>query len=127
MRGAVACAVVAILSAACYAERERLAPPALTLELDDTVAVAGGTVSGRTRVVDASGVTSLLVVARTPDSSFQAPSHHWVRAESVEVAFAIHVSTAAAGGRVEVEAAASDNQNFTVRVRDSLRVRAAAP
>ena len=122
-----ALAAIAVLgvSVACYSPRSRLVPPTLVLVLDDTITVAGGTVSGRATATDASGITSLAVLATTGDSSFQAPTQHYVRADSVDVAFTLHVSAAATPGTaVEVVATTSDDQSFTIRVRDTAFVRA---
>ena len=117
----------AVSAGGCYTERERLVPPVVELQVDDSVAIAGGAVSGLVRATDASGLTTIAIHAWTPDSSFQAPTHHFVRADSVEIAFALHVSAGAApGSSLEIEAIASDNQSFTIHVRDTLPVRAAA-
>lgn len=113
-------AVVAGLLAAagCSADRERIAPPRVSLMLIDSTGVPGGFITGVAGASDASGLISLVVTART-DSVFS-QRIEVIRSDSLELAFRLYVSsTAVPGAPIEVIATAFDDQLFAVSTRDT--------
>jgi hypothetical protein len=125
MRRARAVALVAVFSVCvgCFAERERLDAPRVTLTLDDTLVVPGGRLTGSMTAADASGIILLLVRAETEDSAFQQRADRIPR-DSVEFEFSVHVSSAASpGDTVFVSGTAADDQGFDISVFDTAYVR----
>lgn len=116
----VVAVVVAVAGAAlgCSADRERIAPPRVSLQLIDSTGVPGGFITGIAGAADASGLISLVVTART-DSVFS-QRIEVIRSDSLQLEFELHVSsTATAGSPIEVIATAFDDQLFAVSTRDT--------
>ena len=128
MRAAPAVLVaLAAAAAACVGDRERLDVPRLTLALDDTVAVAGGLITGRVAATDASGVIFLGVYACTRDSTYR-NREDFIRADSAAIDFELRVAAATpANAPVRVYAVTIDNQNFTVDTSRVIYVRDGTP
>ena len=114
---AVAVAVAAV-TVGCAADRERLAPPRVSLQLIDSVGVPGGFITGVAGASDVSGLISLVVTART-DSVFS-QRIEVIRSDTLDIEFALHISsTATPGSPIEVIATAFDDQLFAVSTRDT--------
>ena len=110
----------------CLRERDRLDVPRVTLELATSSIAAGDTVRGRAWAVDETGIIFFQVTVETPDSA-AAERRNRISADSVMIEFALPVSSRAlAGERVIVTAVARDDQEFEIRVGDTLYIGASA-
>ena len=118
--------VVCLALAGCLRERDRLDVPRVNLELVAGEVAAGDTVRGRAWAVDGTGIIFFQVTVETADSTaFERRNR--ISADSVMIEFALPVSSrAVAGERVVVTAVARDDQEFEIRVQDTLFVRAGA-
>lgn len=129
-RSRAACTAVACVAAAalgCLDRRSRLDVPQVTLVVDDSIVAPGGTVRGRARAVDESGIIFLSVTVSTADSAARMQLNR-VAADSVDLDFALPVASAAPiDAAVSILALARDNQDFEVTVTDTVFVRAIPP
>ena len=123
-----ATAVVAgAVIAGCLSRRDRLDVPQVTLVVDDSIVAPGGSVRGRARVTDESGIIYVSVTVFTADSAARTQLNR-IASDSVELEFALRVaSTAAPDAIVSVRALARDNQDFEVTATDTVYVRVAPP
>ena len=122
---------LALATAGCYRERERLDVPELSIVLADTVVEPRDTIRGAVRARDGSGLSFLRVLAISAlDPARQRLDTIGRRYElsdrrSVEVPLNIGLdSLVPAGTFVEIQAFVLDNQDFPVEIRDTIRVRA---
>ena len=114
-------------AAACVGERERLDVPRISLALDDSVATAGGTLTGRVGAADASGLTLLAVYACTRDSTYRNREILFGQ-DSAAFAFELRVASVTPDNApVRVYAVALDGQNFSSDTSRILYVRGGAP
>ena len=91
--------------------------------VDDSIVAPGGTVRGRARAVDESGIIFLSVTVFTDDSAKRVERNR-VAADSIDLEFELGVATnAAPDAVVSVRALARDNQDFQVIVLDTVFVR----
>lgn len=115
---AVTAASAIVAGLGCSADRTRIAPPRVSLRLDDSVGVPGGVITGMAGASDVSGLTSLVVTVRT--DSVYAQRVTVIRSDTLELAFSLRISsTATVGSPIEVIATAFDDQLFAVSTRDT--------
>jgi hypothetical protein len=122
-RGArpVCVALVASLCA-CFAERERLDTPIVTLLLATRQVAAGDTIRGTLQARDASGIIDWVITARSAFDTVRvfgdAPELGVISAE-----FRLPVvDSIPAGTRVIVEAVVEDDQHFAIARSDTVTV-----
>lgn len=112
--------------AGCLRERDRLDVPRVTLEITTADVAAGDTVRGRAWAVDGTGIIFFQVTVETADSA-AFDRRNRISADSVMIEFALPVSSRAAVDEpVIVTAIARDDQDFEIRVEDTLHIRASA-
>ncbi|MGI9077366.1 MAG: hypothetical protein ACR2G6_08560 [Gemmatimonadaceae bacterium] len=122
MRLAAFVSLCAMVSSACYRERERFDIPELEIVPAAKVIAPSDTLRGVVRASDGSGLEALTLVATSPVDTirqqfFVADRHR------VEFAFQIPVkATTAAGSRIAIRAVVIDDQNFQVVKHDTVLV-----
>jgi hypothetical protein len=115
-------ATIAAAAAACFAERERLDTPVVTLLLNERQVAAGDTIRGTLQARDASGVVNWVIMARSAFDTVRvfgdAPELPEISAE-----FGLPVlDSIPSGTRVVVEAVVEDDQNFAITRADTVTV-----
>lgn len=119
-------ALLCLAVAGCLRERDRLDVPRVTLEITTADVAAGDTVRGRAWAVDGTGIIFFQVTVETADSA-AFDRRNRISADSVMIEFALPVSSRAAVDEpVIVTAIARDDQDFEIRVEDTLHIRASA-
>lgn len=122
-RSAVAvAAVIAASLCGCFAERERLDTPVVTLLLSARQVAAGDTIRGTLQARDASGIIEWVVTARSAFDTVRvfgdAPEVGEISAE-----FRLPVvDSIPPGTSVVVEAVVEDDQNFAISRSDTVTV-----
>ena len=122
-RSAVAVAAVLTVSlCGCFAERERLDTPIVTLLLSARQVAAGDTIRGTLQARDASGIVDWVITARSAFDTVRvfgdAPEVGEISAE-----FRLPVvDSIPPGTRVVVEAVVEDDQNFAISRSDTVTV-----
>ena len=110
----------------CLRERDRLDVPRVTLELATPDVAAGDTVRGRAWAVDGTGIIFFQVTVETTDST-AFDRRNRIGADSVMIEFALPVSSRTTVGEpVIITAVARDDQEFEIRVEDTLYIRPSA-
>lgn len=126
MRRAVFALLSGLALAGCLRERDRLDVPRVTLTLEDSTVAAGDTVRGQAWAVDGTGIVFFQVTVETADSVAR-DRRNRISADSVMIEFALPVSSnALVDEAVIVTALARDDQEFEVRVTDTVHVRASS-
>jgi hypothetical protein len=121
-RTSALCGAIAASVAACFAERERLDTPVVTLVLDVRQVAAGDTIRGTLQARDASGIVNWVIMARSAFDTVRvfgdAPELPEISAE-----FRLPVlDSIPSGTRVVVEAVVEDDQNFAITRADTVIV-----
>ena len=125
-RRAAGLAALCLALAGCLRERDRLDVPRVTLELATTSVAAGDTVRGRAWALDGTGIIFFQVTVETSDST-ALDRRNRISADSVMIEFALPVfSGAPLDEPVIITAVARDDQEFEIRVQDTLYIRAPA-
>lgn len=121
--GVARIALLCLALAGCLRERDRLDVPRVVLELTTTDVAAGDTVRGRAWAVDGTGIIFFQVTVETADSSAFARRNR-IGADSVMIEFALPVSSQSTIDEpVIITALARDDQDFEIRVEDTLYIR----
>ena len=124
--GVARTALLCLALAGCLRERDRLDVPRVTLELTTTEVAPGDTVRGRAWAVDGTGIIFFQVTVETADST-AFDRRNRIGADSVMIEFALPVSSRSAVAEpVIITALARDDQDFEIRVEDTLYVRVSA-
>jgi hypothetical protein len=116
------CAAIAASLGACFAERERLDTPVVTLLLSARQVAAGDTIRGTLQARDASGIVDWVITAR---SAFDTVRVFGDAPELGEISTDFRlpvVDTVPPGTRVVVEAVVEDDQNFSIVRSDTVTV-----
>lgn len=122
-RGTTAlCAAIVASLGACFAERERLDTPVVTLLLSARQVAAGDTIRGTLQARDASGIVDWVITARSAFDTVRvfgdAPELPEISAE-----FRLAVlDSIPSGTRVVVEAVVEDDQDFAITQSDTVTV-----
>jgi hypothetical protein len=116
------CGAIAASLCACFAERERLDTPIVTLLLTTRQVVAGDTVRGTLQARDASGIVDWVITARSAFDTVRvfgdAPELGEISAE-----FRLPmVDSIPPGTRVVVEAIVEDDQHFAITRSDTVTI-----
>ena len=113
------CAAIAALGA-CFAERERLDTPVVTLLLGARQVAAGDTIRGTLRARDASGILDWVITARSAYDTVRAFGDAPELSE-ISADFRLPVvDTIPTGTRIVVEAVVEDDQNFAIAQSDTV-------
>jgi hypothetical protein len=121
-RARLACAAILAPLFACFAERERLDTPVVTLLLDARQVAAGDTIRGTLQARDASGIVDWVITAR---SAFDTVRVFGDAPELGEISapFLLPViDSIPAGTRIIVEAVVEDDQHFAITRSDTVTV-----
>lgn len=113
---------MAVSLCACFAERERLDTPIVTLLLTTRQVAAGDTIRGTLQARDASGIIDWVITAR---SAFDTVRVFGDAPELGEISAEFHlplVDSIPAGTRVIVEAVVEDDQHFAIARSDTVTV-----
>ena len=113
---------VAVFSAACFSERERLDTPVVDLVLAAHEVVAGDTIRGTLQARDASGIVDWVISAR---SAFDTVRVFGDAPELSEISADFRlplVDSTPPGTRVVVEAVVEDDQDFAIARSDTVTV-----
>ena len=116
------CAAIAASLGACFAERERLDTPVVTLLLSARQVAAGDTIRGTLQARDASGIVDWVISAR---SAFDTVRVFGDAPELGEISAPFRlavVDSTPSGTRVVVEAVVEDDQNFAIMRSDTVTV-----
>ena len=100
-RGRLLLLILLVSSVSCVGDRDRLAPPTITMELIDSTVAPGGSIGVRIVAVDRnSDLLSVAARARTTDSAFVQREELFGGFDSVQVRFDVHVAASAQDGDV---------------------------
>ena len=116
------CAAIAAALGACFAERERLDTPVVTLLLTAREVAAGDTIRGTLHALDASGIVDWVITGR---SAFDTVRVFGDAPELGEISADFRlplVDSIPPGTRVVVEAVVQDDQNFAITRSDTVTV-----
>ena len=123
-RAAALAVTLALGSAACFKERERIDVPSLTVTLDDTLVAAGDTIRGQLHATDGSGLLLVRVRAESAiDTVLQRAD--LLEEHDVQLSFTIPIVAATpVDGRIQIQVSVVDNQDFEVVADTAVRVKA---
>jgi hypothetical protein len=116
------CVAIAASVGACFAERERLDTPVVTLLLSTHQVAAGDTIRGTLQARDASGIVDWVITAR---SAFDTVRVFGDAPELPEISAEFRLpllDSIPSGTRVVVEAVVEDDQNFAITRSDTVMV-----